>query len=60
MNRFTTSLPQSNTVEILDLQDLFVLTRQNLDQLIQNVSLSVDDVFRDDRPVMVKICGCGG
>ena len=39
---------QLNRVEGLDLNDLFVVTRENLDQLVQNISLAVPDRAEDD------------
>ena len=45
---------QLNRVEVLDLNDLFVVTRENLDQLVHNMSLAVPQREDDDT---WKLCG---
>jgi hypothetical protein len=45
---------QLDRVEGLDLNDLFVVTRENLDQLVQNISLAVPERAEGDT---WKLCG---
>lgn len=44
---------QLDRVEGLDLNDLFVVSRENLDQLVQNISLAVGDL---DKCYDITIC----